>query len=49
MLRWLLLGPYQLILIVVSVFFIWAVYHVIRELEGIRALLNEIRDRLPRA
>jgi hypothetical protein len=49
MMRWLLLGPYQLILIAVSVFFIWAAYRVVKELEAIQALLREIRDRQPRA
>ena len=46
---WLLFGPYQLILIAVAVFFIWEASRVVKELEGIQALLREIRDRLPRA
>jgi hypothetical protein len=49
MIRWLLFGPYQLILIAVSVFLIWEASHIVKELEGIQALLREIRERLPRA
>ena len=49
MIRWLLFGPYQLILIAVAVFFIWEASRVVKELEGIQALLREIRDRQPRA
>jgi hypothetical protein len=49
MFGWLLFGPYQLILIAVAVFFIWEASRVVKELEGIKALLREIRDRQPRA
>jgi len=48
MFGWLLFGPYQLILIAIAVFFIWEASRVVHELEGVKALLREIRDRLPR-
>jgi hypothetical protein len=49
MFGWLLFGPYQLILIAIAVFFIWEASRVVHELADVKALLREIRDRLPRA
>ena len=49
MFGWLLFGPYQIILIAIAVFFIWEASRVVKELEDVKTLLREIRERLPRA